>query len=160
MRRSLIADTTVRMVFDAMLVFSVYLLFAGHNQPGGGFVGGLVASGAVALRYIAGGIDDVRNLLRVPPWMFLSAGLLLAAGTALASVLFGGAALDQDAVEWTLPLLGKVKVTSATVFDSGVYLIVVGLILMVFESLGDDDGMSREEPDAARPSTDTTRTER
>jgi multisubunit Na+/H+ antiporter MnhB subunit len=139
MRRSVIVDTTVRMVFDAMLVFSVYLLFAGHNQPGGGFVGGLVASAAIALRYIAGGISDVRDLLHARPWTFLSIGMLLVVGTALVPVVAGSAPLDQDAVEWSWQVIGKVKVTTATIFDSGVYLIVIGLVLMIFEGLGDDD---------------------
>jgi multisubunit Na+/H+ antiporter MnhB subunit len=138
MRRSLILDTTVRLVFDAVLVFSVYLLFAGHNQPGGGFVGGLVAAAGIALRYIAGGIADVRNLVPIRPWTFLSIGLGLAVGTAIVSMAGGGDPLDQRAVELTLPLLGDIKVTSATVFDSGVYLVVVGLVLMIFEALGED----------------------
>ena len=138
MRRSLILDTTVRLVFDVVIVFSVYLLFAGHNQPGGGFVGGLVAAAAIALRYVAGGIDEVRNLMPMRPPMFLALGLGLAAASAFVPLMFGGAPLDHDAVEWELALLGKVKATSATIFDTGVYLVVVGLILMLFEALGDD----------------------
>lgn len=139
-RRSLILDTTVRVVFDAALVLSVYLLFAGHNQPGGGFVGGLVAAAAISLRYIAGGIDDVRSLVNIQPWTFLSVGLALAAGSALLPLLFGDAPLDQQAFEWQVAILGKVKATTATVFDGGVYLIVVGLVLMIFEGLGDESG--------------------
>lgn len=141
--RSLILDTTVRLVFDAVLVFSVYLLFSGHNQPGGGFVGGLVAAGAVALRYLAGGLDEVRRIFRIRPWSFLSIGLALAVLTALVPVLLGDPLLDQEAVELHLGLLGKAKVTSATVFDTGVYFIVVGLVLMAFEGLGEE---STEEP--------------
>lgn len=138
MRRSLILDTTVRLVFDAALVFSVYLLFAGHNQPGGGFVGGLVAAAAISLRYIAGGIDDVRNLVPIQPWTYLSIGLVLAAGSAIVPLAFGDPPLDHQAVERRVSLLGPVKVTSATIFDTGVYLIVVGLVFMVFEGLGED----------------------
>lgn len=149
MRRSLIFDTTVRLVVDAALVLSVYLLFAGHNQPGGGFVGGLVASAALALRFIAGGIEDVLAMLRIRPWNVLSAGLALAAGAALLPVFFGAAPLDQHSVEWTLELLGKVKLTTATVFDTGVYLIVVGLVLMIFEALGDDTEPDRRSPPGA-----------
>lgn len=67
-RRSVILDATVRLVFDAALVLSLYLLFAGHNQPGGGFVGGLVAGAALALRFLAGGVDELRGLLPVRPW--------------------------------------------------------------------------------------------
>lgn len=137
-RRSLILDTTVRLVFDAALVLSVYLLFAGHNQPGGGFVGGLVAGAAVALRYIAGGLAEIRSLAPVRPWTFLSLGLALAAGTALAPIVDGNGPLDQRAFEWDITLLGHVKFTTATVFEAGVYLIVIGLVLMVFEGLGED----------------------
>ena len=64
------------------MVGSLYLLFVGHNQPGGGFVGGIVAGAAVALRYVAGGIDDVRSLSRARPWTVLGAGLLVSAVTA------------------------------------------------------------------------------
>jgi multicomponent Na+:H+ antiporter subunit A len=135
--RSLILDTTVRLIFDAVLVFSIYLLFAGHNQPGGGFVGGLVAAAAVALRYLAGGLEEVRSIFRIRPWSFLSLGLLLVLGTALLPLFGGGPPLDQWAWEAEVALLGKVKATSATVFDSGVYLIVVGLVLMAFEGLGE-----------------------
>jgi multisubunit Na+/H+ antiporter MnhB subunit len=137
-RRSLILDSTVRLVFDAALVLSVYLLFAGHNQPGGGFVGGLVAAAAIALRYIAGGLQEVRSMVPARPWAFLSVGLALASGAALAPMLLGNAPLDQRAFEWDLLLLGHVKLTSATVFDTGVYLIVIGLVLMIFEGLGED----------------------
>jgi multisubunit Na+/H+ antiporter MnhB subunit len=137
--RSLILDTTVRLVFDAALVLSVYLLFAGHNQPGGGFVGGLVAGAAIALRYIAGGLDEVRSLVVVRPWGFLATGLALSVGTALIPVLAGGAALDHRALSFDPILMGHVKVTSATIFDTGVYLIVVGLVLMVFEGLGEGE---------------------
>lgn len=142
--RSLIFDTTVHLVFDAALVLSVYLLFAGHNQPGGGFIGGLVAAAAIALRYIAGGLDDTLEAIPVRPWLFPSIGLALAAATAIWPLFAGEAPLDQRAFEWTVPLLGDIKVTTATVFDTGVYLIVVGLVLMIFEGLGDDTELTDE----------------
>lgn len=145
-RRSLILDTTVRLAFDGALVVSVYLLFAGHNQPGGGFVGGLVASAAIALRYIAGGLDDVRSIVPAQPWTFLAVGLAVAVTAALAPMVSGNGPLDQQAFEWDLTLLGHVKLTTATVFDTGVYLIVVGLALMIFEGLGEE---WRESPDAS-----------
>ena len=138
MRRSLLLDTTVRLVFDSVLVLSIYLLFAGHNQPGGGFVGGLVAGAAIALRYIAGGIDAVRSTLPVRPWTVLAIGLGLAASMAVVPLVLGDAPLDNAKIDWNLPLLGHLKATSAVFFDSGVYLVVVGLVLMIFEALGDD----------------------
>jgi multisubunit Na+/H+ antiporter MnhB subunit len=136
-KRSLIVDTSVHFVFYSVLVLSLYLLFAGHNQPGGGFVGGLVAGSAVGLRFIAGGIDAVREASPVQPWTILGVGLLIASLTALAPVV-GDAVLESVVADWHLPALGDVHATSATVFDIGVYLVVVGLMLMVFEAFGDD----------------------
>jgi multicomponent Na+:H+ antiporter subunit A len=131
-------DRSVRVTFHAVLVGSIYLLFAGHNQPGGGFVGGLVAGASVALRYAAGGIDEVRALSRFRPWTILGAGLLVAAVTATVPLLSGDEVLVASSVRWELPLLGSVSVASTLLFDIGVYLLVVGLVLMVFEAFGDD----------------------
>ena len=150
-RRSLILDTTVRLVFDTALVLSLYLLFAGHNQPGGGFVGGLVAAAALALRYLAGGADELRAAVAVRPWMLLGSGLAVAVVTALLPLLFADAPLDQRSVAWDLPLLGHLKATTATIFDTGVYLIVVGLVLMIFEGLGEDGDDEREAPTGVAP---------
>ena len=136
-RRSLILDATTRLVFDLALVLSLYLLFAGHNQPGGGFVGGLVAAAAIALRYIAGGLDEIRAMEPAPPWTFLAAGLLAASLSALVPLLQGAGPLDHQAFKWDLAVIGPVKVTTALVFDTGVYLIVLGLALMLFEGLGE-----------------------
>lgn len=138
MGRSLILDTTVRFVFDAAVVLSVYLLFSGHNQPGGGFVGGLVAASAIALRYIASESDDVRFILGIRPATVLSMGLTLAAATSIAPLLFGLGPLDHQSVEWSVQVLGAVHLSTATVFDTGVYLIVIGLLLRIVEALGDD----------------------
>jgi multicomponent Na+:H+ antiporter subunit A len=137
-RRIVILDRSVRVTFHALLVGSIWLLFAGHNQPGGGFVGGLVAGAAVALRFVAGGIAEVRSVSRFKPWTILGAGLILAAGTALVPMLFGREVLESALLEAHLPAIGAVKVTSSLAFDVGVYLLVVGLVLMVFESFGDD----------------------
>lgn len=137
MRRILILDRSVRVIFHAVLVGSLYLLFAGHNQPGGGFVGGLVAGAAVSLRYVAGGIDEVRSLSRLAPWTILGTGLVLSASMALLPLVLGKDVLEAGATTWDLPLVGAVKVTSSLPFDVGVYLLVVGLVLMVFEAFGD-----------------------
>ena len=134
----MIVDVSVRIVFAAVMVGSLWLLFAGHNQPGGGFVGGIVAGAAVSLRYVAGGIDEVRRLSAWQAVDVLGAGLLIAVTTAIVPLLFGGEVLETGSFTLDLPLLGAVKVTSALVFDIGVYLVVVGLALMVFESFGDD----------------------
>ena len=138
LERSVVLDVSVRIVFAAVLVGSLYLLFAGHNQPGGGFVGGILAGAAVALRYVAGGIDDVRRLSRGRPWNVLGAGLFLAGATAAVPLAFGHPVLTSAYRRIEVPILGGVSLSSVTVFDLGVYLAVAGLALMVFESFGDD----------------------
>ena len=138
MTRITVLDRSVRAIFHAVLVGSLYLLFAGHNQPGGGFVGGLVAGSAVSLRYIAGGVDEVRGVSRFRPWTILGAGLLLAVGTATVPLVLGHEVLEHAIVEWSLPVVGHLTATSALPFDVGVYLLVVGLVFMVFEAFGDE----------------------
>ena len=68
MRRLVTLDHTAPVIFYVIMTGSIYLLFAGHNQPGGGFVGGLVAGAAISLRYITGGIEEVRHISRLRPW--------------------------------------------------------------------------------------------
>lgn len=144
MTRSTIVDFTARLVVQSGLVLSLYFLFAGHNQPGGGFIGGLVAGVTVALSYVAGGLDQVRSLLRVRPWSVIGVGLVLATGAAIVPALFGGGPLAQDFVTWSVPVLGQVKPTTALVFDTGVYAVVVGMVLMAFEALGEDEPPAEE----------------
>jgi multicomponent Na+:H+ antiporter subunit A len=131
-------DVVVRVLVYVALVVSVYLLAAGHNEPGGGFVGGLVAGTAVALRYVSGGLDEVRRMVRAKPWTILGAGVLISAVTAAVPLLVGGSLLDTGHVDLHLPLLGDVGISSSLAFDLGVYLAVIGLVLMVFEAFGDD----------------------
>jgi multicomponent Na+:H+ antiporter subunit A len=96
-----------------------------------------VAGGAFGLRYGSGGIDAVRAGMRVKPWTLLGTGLVLAAGTALVPILLGHPPLDHAKVELPLGPLGESKVTSALIFDTGVFLVVVGMVLMVFEAFGE-----------------------
>jgi multicomponent Na+:H+ antiporter subunit A len=137
-RRLAFVDVSVRVVFHVVLLMSLWLLFAGHNQPGGGFVGGLLAGSAITLRYIAGGIEEVRGRSPFRPWTVLGTGLLLAGGTAAAPLLTGGSVLEAGFASLDVPVIGTVGVTSALAFDAGVYLAVVGIVLMAFEAFGED----------------------
>jgi multicomponent Na+:H+ antiporter subunit A len=133
-----VVDASSRLLYASILVLSLYFLFAGHNQPGGGFVGGLTAGAAISLRYVAGGVAAVRNSLRVAPWTVLGSGLAIASTTALVPLALGQSLLEHAAFERDLPILGTVKATSALPFDIGVYLVVVGLVLMAYEAFGDE----------------------
>jgi multisubunit Na+/H+ antiporter MnhB subunit len=138
-KRSVIVDVTARLILPSALLFALHLLLVGHDRPGGGFVGGLVAGAAVAFIYVAGGIDDVREVVPVRPWTILGGGLVLAAGVAVVPVLLGDPVMYKWKLEPSLPLLGDFKISSALVFDVGVSMVVIGLVFMVFEAFGDDD---------------------
>jgi multicomponent Na+:H+ antiporter subunit A len=133
-----LVDPSVPVIVHAVMVASVYLLVAGHNHPGGGFVGGLVAGAAIAVRYITGGIESVRRMARLRPWTILGTGVLVAAVTATVPLLAGRPVLDSGKWDFDLPVFGPVALSSVLAFDFGVYLAVVGLTLMVFEAFGDD----------------------
>lgn len=134
--RSMVLQITTRLVFPTMMVLSVYFFFSGHNAPGGGFAGGLIAGLALVLRYLAGGQYELGEALPVDAGHLLGAGLILAAGTATVPLLFGVPPLHSVILEATVPLLGHVKLVTSLFFDLGVYLIVVGLVLDVLRSLG------------------------
>jgi multicomponent Na+:H+ antiporter subunit A len=137
-------EVSVRIVFAAVMMGSLWLLFAGHNQPGGGFVGGIVAGAAVSLRYVSGGLREVRRLSRGKPWMVLGTGLCISVVVAIIPLLLGGDVLQTGAHTFDIPVIGPMKVTSALFFDIGVYLAVIGLAMMVFESFGDEPLPPRE----------------
>lgn len=135
-RRSVIFEVSARLVFHTMLVVSVFLLFAGHNAPGGGFAGGLVAGIALAVRYLAGGRYELGDAMPVQPGVLLGAGLFLSAGVGAVPLLFGGDVLQSTVVDADLGLLGELHLATALFFDIGVYLVVVGLVLDILRSLG------------------------
>jgi len=134
--RSPILATSVEIIFPTALVFSIFLLFAGHNAPGGGFVGGLVAGAALVLRYLdAGAGEDIRGKL---PGTLLGAGLAVALTAGAAGWVVGGEFLESFKMSFRLPLVGTVKAGSALIFDIGVYLVVIGLVRTVLSVLGSE----------------------
>jgi multicomponent Na+:H+ antiporter subunit A len=135
-RRSVVLEVVTRLLFHTIVVFSVYLLFSGHNHPGGGFAGGLVVGLALVLRYLAGGRYELGEAAPVDPGLLLGAGLLLAGGTGVVGLALGSEVLQTAILHATLPVLGEVKLVTSLFFDVGVYLIVAGLVLDVLRSLG------------------------
>jgi multicomponent Na+:H+ antiporter subunit A len=131
-----ILSTGSRAVFHTILLFSVFLLFAGHNAPGGGFVGGLVAGAAFVLRFVAEGSDELRRAVPANPFRVLGLGVLVAATTGMGGWLVGLPLLSGGAVAVVVPLLGEVKATAALAFDVGVYLVVTGMVLAILDTLG------------------------
>lgn len=127
-----------RLVAPLVLAFSVFLFLRGHNQPGGGFVGGLVAATAFALVLLVDGLETARRLLRLPPVSILAAGLLVALASGLPPLLAGRPYMTGTWLGFRLPVLGKLG--SPVVFDAGVYLVVLGVVLAILFALAEDEG--------------------
>jgi multicomponent Na+:H+ antiporter subunit A len=134
--RALLLEVVTRLVFPTIMVLSVYFLFAGHNAPGGGFAGGLLAGLALVVRYVAGGRYELGEAAPVEAGTLLGTGLLLAGLSGLGGLVLGGEVLQTAVLEVDVPVLGHVKLVTSLFFDVGVYLIVVGLVLDILRSLG------------------------
>jgi multicomponent Na+:H+ antiporter subunit B len=134
--RSLIFRTAAPYLTALMLLFSVFVLLRGHNEPGGGFIGGLIAASAFAIHGIAFGVPTVRRAIHFHPMAISGFGLLLAALSGLVSFAFGVPFLTGL---WTSPsILGvTVDLSTVMVFDIGVYLVVVGSITSIALALED-----------------------
>ena len=137
-RRSIIFEVVTRLVFHSMIVFSIYLLLAGHNLPGGGFAGGLTAGLALTIRYLAGGRFELREASPVEAGTLLGIGLATAAASGVVPLLLGGQVFQSAIIELWLPVFGDIKFVTSTIFDIGVYIVVVGLVLDVLRSLGSE----------------------
>ncbi|MET4592389.1 Na+/H+ antiporter subunit A [Arthrobacter sp. 754] len=135
-RRSIIFEVVTRLIFHTLIVFSLYLLLAGHNLPGGGFAGGLTAGLALAIRYLAGGRFELREATPVGAGTLLGIGLATAAASGVVPLLLGGQVFQSAIIELWLPVFGDIKFVTSTIFDIGVYTVVIGLVLDVLRSLG------------------------
>jgi multicomponent Na+:H+ antiporter subunit A len=146
-RRSIIFEVITRLVFHTIVVFSIFLLFSGHNAPGGGFAAGLVTGLALMVRYLAGGRYELDEAAPVDAGVLMGTGLFVATGSGLAPLAFGGAVLQSALIDLHLPLIGEVHLVTSVFFDVGVYLVVVGLVLDLLRSLGSqiDRHILREE---------------
>ncbi|HWL59950.1 MAG TPA: Na+/H+ antiporter subunit A [Microbacteriaceae bacterium] len=134
--RTLTLEVVVRFAFHAIIVISLFVLLAGHNAPGGGFAAGLIAGMALVARYLAGGRHELGAAAPVAAGVLLGAGMLLAAGTATVPLIFGADALTSTWFAIDLGAIGTIDFVTSSVFDIGVYLVVIGLVLDVLRSLG------------------------
>lgn len=135
-RRSVVFEVVTRMIFHTVIVFSIYLMLTGHNTPGGGFAGGLIAGLALMIRYLAGGRAELDEAAPVDAGVVLGLGLAVAALSGLLPTLLGGGVLQSAIVDIHVPLLGTLHLVTSVFFDIGVYLVVIGLALDVLRSLG------------------------
>ncbi len=136
--RTVIFKTIAPALTAIMVVFSVFVLLRGHNEPGGGFIGGLIAASAVAIYGIAVGVEEVRRAMRVDPISVAGFGVFIAAFAGLLSL---GQSVPYLTGLWAYFEIGGSKITVSTplVFDVGVYLAVVGTISAIALALEEDE---------------------
>lgn len=135
---SLILQTTLRLLQPLLLMLSVFLLLVGHNEPGGGFTGGLLLSLVFALHTIAFNVEAARETLRVHPRQLVAVGLALAVGSGIISLLSGEAFMRGLWMSFSLAQLGEIHLGTPLLFDAGVYLVVCGVTLLIVFSLAED----------------------
>ncbi|MFF5106966.1 Na+/H+ antiporter subunit A [Streptomyces sp. NPDC000134] len=134
-RRSILLEVVARLIFHPILVLSVYLLMCAENLPGGGFVAGLVAGVAFITRYLAGGRHELGDAAPFAPGLFTGLGMFLSTGVALGG-LIEGTVLHGWTWHGHLPVWGDSHLSTAVLFDCGVYLLVLGVVLDIVRALG------------------------
>ncbi|MCM3087688.1 multicomponent Na+:H+ antiporter subunit B [Bhargavaea ginsengi] len=134
-----ILQTATKVVFFLIFLFAIHIFFAGHYTPGGGFVGGLLTASAIVLLLLAFDLKTVSRALPFNYTIMIAIGLLLALGTASASILFDVPFFTHAYDYFDLPLFGETSLHSAMLFDLGVYLVVVGATMNIILTIGSDD---------------------
>lgn len=132
-------QTVTKVVTFIILMFAVHIFFAGHYTPGGGFVGGLLTASAIVLLMLAFDIETVKKIVPFNYVMMTAIGLLLALGTASASIIFNVPFFTHAYDYFELPLFGETSLHSAALFDLGVYLVVVGVTMTIIQTIGEDE---------------------
>ena len=135
---SLILRTATRLLVAVLLLFSFFLLLRGHNEPGGGFVGGLVAVGAFALYGLAYDETTARQALRFDTRSYIAVGLLIAALSVTGPLLLGRPLMTGLWTELHLTDTLVLEIGTPTIFDIGVYLVVFGIGLTIILGMAEE----------------------
>jgi multicomponent Na+:H+ antiporter subunit B len=132
---SLILQIAVRILYPVMLLLSLLLLFRGHHQPGGGFIGGLVAASAIIFKTFVSGNNDIRWRRNLNPIVLIISGLCMAFSAAVIPVFAGMQFFEGWWAEFYLPLIGRPG--TPMLFDTGVYFLVLGIVCKIIFSISD-----------------------
>lgn len=136
---NIILETSLKGLLFFIVLYSVYIFTAGHYYPGGGFIGGLMTAGAIVLLLIAYDIKTVQRILPVNYRIVTAIGLLLAIGTSAGALVFNVPFLTHAFTHVDLPVLGDLSLHTATLFDLGVYFVVVGVAMTIIQTIGEDE---------------------
>ncbi|TDL31794.1 Na(+)/H(+) antiporter subunit B [Jeotgalibacillus sp. S-D1] len=133
-----ILQTVSKVAVFIILTFGMYLFLSGHHNPGGGFIGGLTLSSAVILLYIAFDVESVNKGIPVDFKLVAAAGVLISVLSGTGALLFGADFLSQSFAYFDLPLLGKTELTTVVLFEAGVALAVVGVVVTILINISED----------------------
>jgi multicomponent K+:H+ antiporter subunit A len=139
-----------RLLLPIAGIVAAYLFMRGHNEPGGGFVAGLVVAIAFIMQYLAAGAAWVEAHMRLNPARWIAMGLLFAKMTGAGAIAFGYPFLTTHTAHVVLPVLGEVHVPTALFFDTGVFATVVGATLLILIALGHQSVRAGRKPVAAK----------
>ncbi|MBK9260106.1 MAG: Na(+)/H(+) antiporter subunit B [Polyangiaceae bacterium] len=128
---SVILRATTPVLILLLIIVSIYALFRGHNEPGGGFVGGLLIASAFSLHVLAHDVPSTRRLLRIAPHTLLGIGLSTILFSGIIGLCADGAFLEGMWTTVPIPGLGTVELGTPVLFDLGVYIGVMGMVLMI-----------------------------
>ena len=134
---SLILATVARFLTPFLLLSSIFLLLRGHNEPGGGFIGGLVAASAFAVHMLAFGEKAMRSAVRVDPRTLAGVGLVVAVFSGLVPLIWGYPFLTSLWYDLWTPL-GSTKIGTPLFFDIGVFFVVIGITVSFLEDMNDE----------------------
>jgi multicomponent Na+:H+ antiporter subunit B len=134
--KTIILATTVRVLIPLFIAFSIYVLFRGHNDPGGGFIGGLIGSIALVFHAMTHGPSVTRKLLRLDPMVLIASGLFASASSTIMSLFVGKEFLTSLWADFYLPVIGRPG--TPILFDVGVYLLVIGIVLKVTFTMAEE----------------------
>ncbi|HZH00305.1 MAG TPA: Na+/H+ antiporter subunit B [Flavisolibacter sp.] len=133
--KTIILKTASGYLLPLLLLFAVFILLRGHYEPGGGFVGGLVAAVAFVLHAFANGLKETRKFLKIHPGVLIPFGLAISLLSGLAPMLAGDAFMKGIWLQQPLPVIGLVG--SALFFDIGVFFVVIGISLTILFTLSE-----------------------
>jgi multicomponent Na+:H+ antiporter subunit B len=136
---NIILETSLKVLLFIIALYSVYIFTAGHYYPGGGFIGGLMTSGAIVLLLITYDIETVAKILPINYRFLTASGLLIAIATSAGAMLFNVPFLTHVFTDVHLPVIGELSLHTATLFDLGVYFVVIGVTMTIIQTIGGDE---------------------
>ena len=132
-------QTATKVLVFIIMTFSIYILFAGHHNPGGGFIGGLITASAIILLYIAFDLESIKDIIPFDYKRMAALGVLISVLTGVGSLVLGVPFLSQTFTYVDLPFLGKTELATAMIFDLGVYFTVIGTTMTIITSISEDE---------------------